>query len=60
MVLRPRRIPIWGGIERTARPECADSSPGYRGHFDKKETPPKFTPLTSGNIISASEMIRAP
>jgi len=31
-----------------------------RDHFGKRATLPKFTPLTSGNVISASEMMRAP
>jgi hypothetical protein len=29
-------------------------------YFAKSATPPKFTLLTSGNVTSASEMIRAP
>src|ERR1700680_4224641 len=53
-----------GGLrrERSARSPfgAAFSAPalGVRHYLVKRGTPPRFTPLTSGNVISASEMIR--
>jgi predicted DNA-binding transcriptional regulator YafY len=37
-----------------------DASGALQSHFSKGVTPPKFTLLTSGNLTSASQMIRTP